>query len=66
LAAPDGTPISIRTTVIALNTGTSTNGRIAKAGGGAAVDVSTGDPETFRQLLFQAITPNFKCQPEDL
>ncbi len=66
LAAPDGTPISIRTTVIALDTRTPTNGRVAKAGGGAQVDVTAGDPETFKQLLFQAMTPNFKCQPEDL
>lgn len=66
LSAPDGSPISIRTTVIALDTRTPTTARIAKAGGGARVDVTAGDPETFKQLLREAMPQNFKCQPEDL
>lgn len=66
LSAPDGTPISIKTTVITLNAAPSINRRIAYAGGGANVDVSSGDPETFRRALLEAMTPNFKCRPEDI
>jgi|GEM_PF-1685039 len=66
LATPDGTPISIRTTVITLNSITSINARIAYAGGGASVDVSGGNPTTFRDALRAAMNPNYKCRPEDL
>jgi len=66
LSAPDGTPISIKTTVITLNSLTAMNARIAYAGGGASVDVSAGDPESFQSALLSAMTPNYKCRPEDL
>ena len=66
LSAPDGTPISIKTTVITLNALPSINARIAYAGGGANINVSSGDPEAFRLALKQAMSPNFKCRPEDI
>lgn len=66
LSAPDGSPISIKTTVITLNGLPSLNARIAFAGGGANLDVSSEDPATFKQRLFEAMTPNYKCRPEDI
>jgi len=66
LAAPDGQPISVRTTVITLNGLDFANARIALFGGGASLDVSGTDPQTFRQRLQQAMSPNYKCRPEDL
>ncbi|MFO0746894.1 MAG: hypothetical protein U1F43_14665 [Myxococcota bacterium] len=66
LSSPDGQPISIRTTVITLDGQGVKNARIAHAGGGVNVDVQSSDPQTMRTQLIQAMTPNFKCRPEDL
>ncbi|MCC6623169.1 MAG: hypothetical protein IT385_18060 [Deltaproteobacteria bacterium] len=66
LTSPDGQPISIKTTVITLNGKDSANARIALFGGGVSIDVSGTDAATFRERLTQAMSPNYKCQPEDL
>lgn len=68
LASPDGEPIRVRTTVINLtdNAGAARNRRIALAGGGVSIDVSAGDPDDFKRKLTQAMSPNYKCRPEDL
>jgi hypothetical protein len=66
LSSPDGQPISIKTTTITLDGLARLNNRIAYAGGGVNVDVSSGDPASFRDLLYEAMTPNFKCQPEEI
>ncbi len=66
LSTLDGAPLSIRTTVITLDGIAGRNRRIALAGGGAHVDVTSGDPQTFKQLLLGAMSPSFKCLPEDL
>lgn len=70
LVSGSGLPISVRTTVITLQAGSgpliSANARIAAAGGGVHLDVSAEDPETFKQLLVEAMSPNFKCTPDDL
>ena len=66
LTSPDGQPISIKTTTITLDGLARLNNRIAYAGGGVNVDVSSGDPETFRDLLHAVMTPNYKCRPEEI
>ncbi|PKN58034.1 MAG: hypothetical protein CVU56_07780 [Deltaproteobacteria bacterium HGW-Deltaproteobacteria-14] len=70
LASPDGQPISIRTTVITLqadhSAAISSNRRIAEAGGGAHIDVTATDPDAFKAALIHAMSPNYKCEPEDL
>ncbi len=66
LASPDGQPISIKTTTITLDGLARFNNRIALAGGGVNVDVTSGDPSSFRELLYEAMTPNFKCRPEEI
>lgn len=66
LASVDGQPISIQTTVITLNQSIARNARIALAGGGPNIVVSTTDPATFKFELRRAMTPNPKCTPDDL
>lgn len=66
LTSPDGQPISIKVTTITLDGLASLNNRIAYAGGGVNVNVSSGDPDSFRALLYEAMTPNFKCRPEEI
>ena len=66
LSTPDGTPISIKTTVITLNASPSINARIAYAGGGTNLNVSAGDPETFEAVLRAAMSRDPKCRPEDI
>lgn len=70
LSSPDGQPVSIRTTVITLQATSSdtisSNRRIAAAGGGVHIDVTATDPDAFKAALIQAMSPNFKCAPEDL
>jgi hypothetical protein len=66
LSTEAGKPLSIRTTVITLDGIAGRNQRIALAGGGVNLDVRSGDPQSFRQLLLQAMSPSFKCEPEDL
>lgn len=66
LSSPDGQPISIKVTTITLDGLARLNNRIAYAGGGVNIDVSSGDPASFRDLLYEAMTPNFKCQPEEI
>jgi len=71
LSATDGAPLSVRTTVLTFSQrvhgpGPITNARIAAAGGGAHLDIGADDPSTFQQLLIEAMTPDFKCEPEDL
>lgn len=70
LSSPDGQDISIRTTVITLQATLSdtisSNRRIAEAGGGVHIDVTATDPEAFKAALIQAMSPNFKCSPDEL
>ncbi len=64
LSSPGGTPISIKTTVITLNASEGTNPIIAASGGGVHLNVSATEPEEFADLLFKALTPDFKCKPQ--
>ena len=70
LSRPDGSPISIKTTVVNLTTGNSLaanpNATIARWGGGELVEVSSDDPEDMKTQLYEAMTPAFKCEPEAL
>jgi len=66
LTNPWGVPVSIRTTVITLNSRADKNARIAYAGGGENLSVSADDPDDFRLRLRRATSPDFKCYPEDL
>ncbi len=76
LATPDGTPISIKTTVITVNATPSINARIAYAGGGTnveAIGLYEGSEDERKAkvaalvaALKSAMTPNYKCRPEDI
>ena len=70
LSSPDGQPVSIRTTVITLQAGgaaaSQANDLIANAGGGLSINVTATDRAALKQALIQAMSPNFKCAPEDL
>ena len=70
LSRPDGSPISILTTVINLQTAPSAvvnpNAAIARWGGGELFEVFTDDPEDMKAQLYEAMTPAFKCAAEEL
>ena len=70
LSRPDGSPISIRTTVVNLRTRISLaanpNATIARWGGGELIEVSTEDPEEMKAQLYEAMTPAFKCEANAL
>ena len=70
LSRPDGSPISIRTTVVDLRGdalgGTNPNATIARWGGGELVEVSGDDPDDMKAQLYEIMTPAFKCAPEEL
>ena len=70
LSRPDGTPISIRTTVVNLRTNQASvanpNATIARWGGGELVEVFSEHPESMKEQLYEVMTPAFKCEPEEL
>jgi hypothetical protein len=66
LTNPWGHAVSVRTTVITLNSRGAKNARIAYAGGGVNLEASSDDPDGFRFLLRQATSPDYKCSPEEL
>jgi hypothetical protein len=70
LSRPDGTPLSIRTTVVNLRTSASRvanpNATIARWGGGELVEVFSESPESMKEQLYAAMTPAFKCEPDEL
>ncbi|MDP6946645.1 MAG: hypothetical protein QF464_21025, partial [Myxococcota bacterium] len=70
LTRPDGSGISIRTTVVNVRSPGAVfgnpNALIAWWGGGALVDVYSDDPETMKAQLYDVMTPAFKCDPEEL
>ena len=71
LSRVDGTPISIRTSVMQIRAanvgaGAQINADIALAGGGAYVDVSTADPAEVQGQLYELMVPAFKCEPDEL
>ena len=70
LERPDGTPISIRTTVVNLTKGkggnVNPNATIARWGGGELVEVSSEEPEDMKEQLYEVMTPAFKCEAEAL
>lgn len=70
LATVNGTPISIKTTVVTLNAAPTINARIAYAGGGTNVDVSAvtdaSGVDALKAALRAAMVRDLKCRPEDI
>lgn len=69
LSRPDGSEISIRTTVVNLSGPTGgafgQNARIARAGGGETVAVTATDLESLKATLKSLLQVDPKCKPEE-
>lgn len=67
LSTPGGGPLSIRVSVVNLQTHSKPDNQgIAEAGGGALLDVSTQEPEDFRVQVRTLLKYKLKCEPKDL
>lgn len=68
LGAADGSPVSIRTSVIGLSVGAPTDKSqdIAVEGGGVFFAGTTDAPEDIQAQLLAFMSPDFKCTPEDI